>query len=168
MSRSGSNLTDISTLISDLRLNLRYSTSDNILGRPLCHQSKALLRSDAASALALAANEFKARGLNILVWDCVRSPEVQEQLLLVHASENYVRKRSNHCLGIAIDLTLCDTAGNDLDMGTDFDHFSPKAHLNSRTITTEQRANRKLLRSVMERAGFTVWPYEWWHFDYLK
>jgi D-alanyl-D-alanine dipeptidase len=73
---------------------------------------------------------------------------------------------SNHLKGLAVDLTLANYDGTYLDMGTDFDDFSERAHVDSALITPDQQANRKILQTAMEAHGYKPWPYEWWHFDY--
>ena len=81
---------------------------------------------------------------------------------------------SLHNTGGAVDLTLVTTRGHyALNMGCDFDDFTPKAWTNhfeedyeEHEVNTEARENRRLLYSVMTEAGFTNLPSEWWHFDY--
>ena len=75
-----------------------------------------------------------------------------------------------HTTGGAIDLTLIDEVGNELEMGTDFDDFSEKAatdyfekeEYNGSII----QKNRRILYDAMTKAGFTNLPSEWWHYDY--
>lgn len=71
-----------------------------------------------------------------------------------------------HTTGGAVDLTLTDQHGNLLNMGTEFDDFSPKASLYSSEITDEAKSNRKILLEAMESEEFVVYPDEWWHFSY--
>ena len=74
-----------------------------------------------------------------------------------------------HTTGGAIDLTIVDKNGNELDMGTGFDCFKDTANTNYfelNNINEEVKNNRRLLYTVMTEAGFTNLPTEWWHFDY--
>ncbi|HYC34350.1 MAG TPA: M15 family metallopeptidase [Candidatus Paceibacterota bacterium] len=74
-----------------------------------------------------------------------------------------------HASGGAVDLTLVDLDGNELNMGTVFDHFGPEAHANyyeENNIDTEIAQNRRILREALEAEGFKQYPDEWWHFDY--
>ena len=74
---------------------------------------------------------------------------------------------SPHLTGGSVDVTIVDANGNPLDMGTEFDDFSDRAHTNYfEGQDSPIRDNRRLLFSVMTRAGFTNFPYEWWHFDF--
>jgi len=74
-----------------------------------------------------------------------------------------------HATGGAVDLTLVDAEGKELNMGTEFDYFGPEAavlYFEGNNINDEVRQNRKLLREAMEIMGFRIEPYEWWHYDY--
>ena len=73
-----------------------------------------------------------------------------------------------HATGGAVDLTIVDAAGRELNMGTDFDDFTDEAHTAcfERSGDTAVRDNRRLLHNIMLAAGFTNFPSEWWHYDY--
>ena len=73
-----------------------------------------------------------------------------------------------HCRGVAIDLTLCDAQGNELDMGTDFDEFSDLAFHNCEKISAEAQRNRLILLGLMTAAGFDFYRNEWWHYQLFK
>lgn len=73
---------------------------------------------------------------------------------------------SPHQTGSAIDLTLINSGGNRLDMGTSLTDFGVKVHMENDLITPEQRGNRKTLRDAMTKAGFAYYPLEWWHYCY--
>ncbi len=72
-----------------------------------------------------------------------------------------------HSTGGAIDLTLTDSNGRELDMGTIYSEFdNPKMHTNSREISPSQRSNRVELLQLMGKCGFVNYPGEWWHFSF--
>ena len=79
-----------------------------------------------------------------------------------------------HTTGGAIDLTVLDPEGRELEMGCDFDAFTDKTCASyfevpehTPGITEERiRQNRRLLYFAMTDAGFTNLPSEWWHYDY--
>ncbi len=74
-----------------------------------------------------------------------------------------------HSTGGAVDLTLVYEDGEELDMGCCFDCFrelAAAAYFETNNENLTARENRRLLCSVMQRAGFTSLPSEWWHFDY--
>jgi zinc D-Ala-D-Ala dipeptidase len=75
---------------------------------------------------------------------------------------------------LLLDVSILDENGKELDMGTAYDDFSALAEprleqkfLKEGSLTAVQIRQRKLLREVMERAGFIALPVEWWHFDAL-
>lgn len=159
-------LVSLTSLIPDAILDIRYATGNNIAGRVLYDAAQPELEIVAAEQLVEAAEAFRAQGLRIVIWDGYRTPEVQRQLRAVNSDDHYVLEDSKHCEGLAIDLTLARPDGRYLDMGTDYDDFTPRAHADATELTDEQRANRALLAGTMQSCGFTQWPYEWWHFDY--
>lgn len=160
--------TDLGQLIPDSILDVRYATADNIAGRKLYERPAVKLLPAAAQALAGAADVLHRKRLRLVLWDGYRPEAVQQILRSIVQNDQYVLLESNHCKGRAIDLTLAYQDGTYLDMGTGFDDFSPRAHLDATDITQVQRQNRELLAAAMTGAGFTPWPYEWWHFDYLQ
>lgn len=161
----------LADLIPDAVIDLRYSQNENFTGQILYTGQQAIvpkLDEPAALALAQASDSLRRQGLFIVIWDSYRPETVQQQLRQINNDGNYVSENSNHCLGRAIDLTLMTSDGRYLDMGTDFDKFTPKAHANSQQIDSLQQANRQILKSAMKATGFKQWPYEWWHFDFIS
>lgn len=162
-------LVDIAALVPDAIIDLRYATTNNITNRILYtskEQSMPQLDKPAALSLVTVAALLREQSYRLVIWDAYRPTEVQIALLAAESDNRYVNPKSNHCLGLATDITIADKAGNYLDMGTDFDEFSPAAHSDYNDLTTEQTTNRQILESAMTAAGFKQWPYEWWHFDY--
>ncbi len=158
----------IKAAIPDAVINLRYASSDNFAHKKLYPANfAAKLDRKALRALTEAAKHFRRLGLRLVIWDGLRLPEVQDYFLQSINDHRYVRKNSLHLKGLAVDITLIDSDNNELDMGTDFDDFSEKAHVDSDDIDQQAQKNRLLLVKTMREAGFEQWPYEWWHFDYL-
>jgi zinc D-Ala-D-Ala dipeptidase len=167
-------LVDVQTLDSTIRVDARYAGSNNFTGAPLpgYDAPRALLRREAARALARVQDRLRKRGLSLLVYDGYRP--VRATLAMVRWAERsgrrsllndgYIASRSRHNLGLAVDLTIVDpTVGAPLDMGTPFDTFSESAH----TANAEGRVltNRRILLGVMEAEGFRNYEKEWWHFS---
>jgi D-alanyl-D-alanine dipeptidase len=103
------------------------------------------------------------------VYDCYRPPEVQKKFWALVPDERYVAnpvKGSKHSLGAAVDLTLVDRRGRELEMPTRYDDFTERAHRDYMKLPRRAIRNRALLREVMVRHGFVPLPTEWWHFDY--
>ena len=88
-------------------------------------------------------------------------PKVSKSLLF---KQGYITSKSSHTRGSTVDLTLIDSAGKELDMGTPWDFFSPKSWPSNHAISKQAQRNRFLLKDVMQRHGFITYKYEWWHF----
>lgn len=74
-----------------------------------------------------------------------------------------------HSSGGAVDITIIDDKGIELDMGSEFDEFSDRSYTDwyeRNDISDTIRDNRRLLHNVMLSCGFTNYPSEWWHYDY--
>jgi D-alanyl-D-alanine dipeptidase len=170
-------LSDIAGIVVDLR----YATADNFVGRDLYSPFDcAWLHRDAAAALeqVVAWLAVARPGCTALVLDALRPQRVQQQLWDALAGTDlqmYLAdpaRGSIHSYGMALDITILDERGKELDMGTGFDDLTclshPKLeaeHLASGALTPLQIANRQLLRDAMAQAGFHGISTEWWHFD---
>ena len=73
---------------------------------------------------------------------------------------------SGHQTGAAVDVTLCDDNGNEIDMGTPMNSCVPLSRTHAEGLTSEQRKNRDLLLNTMQSAGFINYPSEWWHYSF--
>jgi D-alanyl-D-alanine dipeptidase len=162
---------------------LKYSTTDNFVGADVYGALKnCYLQPEVTQMLAQAHAYLRAdfSEYRFLVYDGVRPLQVQQILwdtldVPMKDKPKYVsdpKKGSIHNYGAAVDLTLADAAGNPLDMGTAYDHFGYLAYpiheealLNSGELSSEQVQNRRILRGVMEKAGFSPITSEWWHFN---
>jgi D-alanyl-D-alanine dipeptidase len=166
-----------------IAIDLRYGSPNNFVGRNLYgDHARAYLHRLAAAKLQRAAENLGSLrpGFKLLILDALRPRSVQFILwekLAGTPEQQYVadpRIGSIHNYGFAIDLTIIDEQGRELDMGTAFDDFHPLAQtklegqfLADGTLSQEQWQNRLMLRSVMEGAGFIQLPIEWWHYDAL-
>ena len=167
--------------IAGIQVDLRYATDNNFVGRDLYSPYDcAWLHVDAASALEKVVAWLAARrpDLTPLVLDALRPQRVQQQLwdaLEGTGLQMYLanpERGSIHSYGMALDITLLDADGRELDMGTGFDDMTNRSHpaleegfLQAGQLTEEQVANRRLLREAMLQAGFLGINTEWWHFD---
>jgi D-alanyl-D-alanine dipeptidase len=167
--------------IEGIAIDLRYATANNFVGRDLYSPFDcAWLHVQAAQALEKVVAWLRARrpGCTPLVLDALRPQRVQQQLWdaldgtdLQMYLANPVRG-SIHSYGMALDITILDEHGRELDMGTGFDDMTElshpaleAAHLAGGQLTAQQLANRLLLREAMNEAGFVGIRTEWWHFD---
>jgi D-alanyl-D-alanine dipeptidase len=173
---------DIPT-IPNVHVSLRYASENNFLGKNIYgdfHQC--LLHEIAAGKFRQAARalEQERPGWKFLIFDCLRPRSLQEMLYAAvkgTARQPYVadpRTGSLHNFGFAIDLSLEDETGRELDMGTPFDDFTAlsrpdqeRENKEEGKLSTEQLEHRSILRNVMLKAGFIQLPIEWWHYDAL-
>jgi D-alanyl-D-alanine dipeptidase len=177
-------LTDVTQLIPDAQVELKYATTDNFMRRDVYGGLKrCFLVDDAARMLADARAVLKERApeLTFVLYDCARPRRVQLVMWDVvkgTKEQGYVANPhkppgSIHNLGCAVDMSLWDAKGNAaVDMGTPYDFFGRAAEprhevdlWKTGVLTSAQLANRLLLREVMLRAGFRILGHEWWHFD---
>jgi len=169
MGFSASPLVDASALIPGLRVDARYATPHNLLGRSVSGETRCLLLPEAAQALKRAQSLVARQGFTLLAWDCYRPPEVQQLLWEKQPTPGLVanpKRGSNHSRGVAIDLTLARADGAPLEMPTDVDDLSPRAARDATSgVSPAARANRETLKRAMLAAGFTSIRREWWHFD---
>ncbi len=166
-------------------IDLMYARADNFVGRVLYNDLReAYLHPVAMKCLLKAQSLLRQRhpGYRLIVYDAARPMSVQQQMWDVVKGTNKDRYVSNpahggglHNYGLAVDISIADSLGNPLSMGTPVDHLGPAAHITnegtlvaSGRITAQDRDNRRLLRSVMKEAGFTPLPSEWWHFNYCS
>ncbi|TAL14240.1 D-alanyl-D-alanine dipeptidase [Patescibacteria group bacterium] len=169
-----SSLIEISSLIPDVRLDLRYGTTNNITGRVLYPETRAFLVPDAATALKKVQTDLGSRGLGIMVWDAYRPLSVTHELwnATPESQKHYVadpEEGSRHNRGTTVDQTLFNLAtGQLLNMPTDFDDFTDRASPDFDEPDEERRSNRDLLRDRMEAHGFIVNEHEWWHYDWHR
>lgn len=162
-------LVEVLAHIPDALVELRYATRDNFVGEVMYPaDSRCLLRRDALLRLVKVADALRAEQLRLKLWDCYRPLAVQWKLWERFPKPGYVadpRRGGNHNRGAAIDLTLVDAAGDELEMPTPYDSFQKAAHQGYAGGTARSRQNRDRLRRAMEAAGFRINRSEWWHFD---
>lgn len=161
-------LVPLHQVVPDLMTDVRYATANNFTGQVLYPSDTIYARRIVAERLAAAQRAARALGLQLKVFDAYRPLSVQRRMWSIVPDERYVadpRKGSRHNRGCALDLTLCDSTGAELDMGTGYDEFTERAAATYTDLPPQVRANRGLLLRIMNDAGFDVLPSEWWHFD---
>lgn len=165
-------LVDLTTLDPAIRLDIRYATADNFLGTPVYTEAKASLQRPAAEALARAHRWLKLQGYGLLIHDAYRPWTVTKLFWEATPEDKRIfvadpSRGSRHNRGCAVDLTLYDLkTGTPVEMTGGYDEMSDRSYPDFPGGTSRQRWHRDLLRRAMERAGFQVFDYEWWHFDY--
>ena len=126
------------------------------------------MRKSTALKLNTVQRQLEGINLGLKVWDCYRPLAVQQILWTILPDERYVanpEKGSRHNRASAVDVTLVDLQGNELQMPTGFDDFSSRAHRQYQDIPEGAIRNRTLLEGLMKKAGFIPLPEEWCHYD---
>lgn len=162
---------DVAALDPSIRLDIRYATADNFTQTKIYDCPRCLLRPDAAKALVRAHKALQKKGLGLKMFDCYRPRPYQQRLWDKVPDPDYVTppaKGSMHSRGAAVDLTIVDKDGKELDMGTPYDFFGREAHTDNLNLPANVLANRHLLRTTLEATGFKGIRTEWWHFSYQK
>ena len=165
-------LVELVKLDLTIKLDIRYATTNNFLGTPVYTQERAFLQRPAAEALLRAHHELQARGYGLIIHDGYRPWYVTKIFWDATPDDKKIfvanpAERSKHNRGCAVDLSLCDLkTGKEVKMPSGYDEMSDRAFADYAGGTPEERARRALLRQAMEKQGFTVYPQEWWHFDY--
>lgn len=167
-----SDLVELVQLDSTFKLDIRYATSNNFVGKPVYKQAKAFLQKPAAEALVKAHQTLKKQGYGLQIFDGYRPWSVTKAFwdLTPKNKKHFVanpKKGSRHNRGCAIDLRLYRLkTGEQIKMTSAYDEMTPRSYPNYKGGTAEQRNMRDLLIKTMIANGFKVYPYEWWHFDY--
>lgn len=167
---------------ASIRVSLMYARADNFTGTVLYGDLReAYLHPKAAKALAKAQKRLKQLrpDLSLKVYDAARPMSIQQKMwdkVKNTSKDIYVSNPAHgggmHNYGLAVDITICDARGDTLDMGTKIDYMGSAAHIDreaqlvsQRRISAKARANRQLLREVMQYGGFHALRTEWWHFN---
>ena len=168
-------LVDVQALDPTIRLDIRYATANNFTGQPVYPAAVCWLRAETAERLLAVQADLKAEGLGLKVFDCYRPFSIQKKFWSLVPNEDYVAKPveengqpvlgSKHNRGAAVDLTLVDEGGRELEMPSGFDDFSDKANRACAACSDAARRNAARLEAAMRRHGFAPLPSEWWHFD---
>ena len=164
-------MVELKQLIPNIEYDLRYATTNNFMKTRMYPKATyfTFMRLPAASALKKVQEELNKKGLALKIWDAYRPYSVTEAFWELVKDDRYVadpKKGSGHNRGIAVDLTIINLADHrELDMGTGFDNFTDSAHQEFTNLPTEVLQNRNLLKTTMEKFGFTAFASEWWHYS---
>jgi D-alanyl-D-alanine dipeptidase len=166
---------DVRSVVPNALIDLRYATPNNFTHTQLYPAgARCLVHESMAPGLASAAKVLASQGNVLVFWDCYRPHEVQVKMFDIVPNPAWVAKPGNyaksHESGRSVDVTLADLSAQCprclVDMGTDFDDFSPHATAFATDgVSAAQQANRARLRDAMSAGGLSVYSGEWWHFD---
>lgn len=166
------NLIELKSLDSTFKYDIRYAGEKNFMGLKFYKSSHAFLQKPAALSLLNAHNQFKELGYGIVIFDAYRPWFVTKMFWegtpdsLRHFVAN-PDSGSRHNRGCAVDISLYELeTGKIVKMPSGYDEFTERAYPDYAGTTKSKKELRDLLIKVMKQNGFTVYKYEWWHFDY--
>lgn len=159
------NLKDYS---QDFVYDMKYATADNFLKGKVYDCAACYLRFKTIKAMIEANKEFIKKGYKIKILDCYRPLDIQKKMWEIVPNPQYVAnpaKGSIHNRGGAVDITLVNIKGKEIDMGTPFDFFGIDASHDYPNLSPEITENRKLLKKIMIKKNFNSFDSEWWHYN---
>ncbi|CAN5345007.1 N/A [soil metagenome] len=166
-------LIELKKLDKSIKLDIKYATADNFVGRAVYPAARAFLQRPAAEAVVRVHHWLARQGLGIVIYDGYRPWSITKLFwdVVREDQKKFVAdpaKGSKHNRGCAVDLGIYDLkTGKAVPMPSAFDEFTERASPSYFGGTDEERTNRDKLRQLMEANGFTVNPNEWWHFDLI-
>ena len=164
-------MVELIKLSKSIKLDIRYATDNNFVGRKVYPEGRAFLQRPAAEAVVRVHKKLKKQGLGLVIFDGYRPWAITKLFWEVTPEDKrkFVanpEKGSKHNRGCAVDLSIFNRkTGELIPMPSGYDEFTERASPDYTGGTDEERANRDMLRRMMEEEGFTVNPNEWWHFD---
>jgi D-alanyl-D-alanine dipeptidase len=162
-------LVEISPSEFDVLIDIAYATARNFTGQPVYRRPLCFLHPEAVEKLSLAIDLARPLGWKLKIFDAFRPSEAQWILWNHTPDPDFLadpRRGSAHSRGAAVDLTLVEAAtGEELDMGTEFDAFTPLSHHGNRDISPTAQRNRFLFLGLMSAAGWDFYSKEWWHYQ---
>ena len=141
----------------DFVFDMKYATADNFLKEKVYPCDECFLRVKTVKALLEANKSFLTKGFRIKLYDCYRPKSIQKKMWKIVPDANFVanpKKGSIHNRGGAVDISLVDSLGVEVNMGTKFDFFGEEASHNYQNLSEEILANRKFLKEVMLQHNF--------------
>src|ERR1051325_9510297 len=165
-------LVEVTKLDPTIKLDIRYATKNNFLGKAVYTEARAFLQRPAAEALVRVSQRLRQKGYGLVVFDAYRPWYVTKIFWDVTPEDKKIfvadpAKGSRHDRGCAVDLSLFDLkTGGGVKMPSEYDEMTERAHINYECASADAKALRELLRSAMSAEGFAVYEPEWWHYDY--
>jgi D-alanyl-D-alanine dipeptidase len=150
---------------------MKYATTDNFLKAKVYDCPECFLRLKTVKALMNANEDCIRKGYRIKIFDCYRPLDIQKRMWQIVPNPTYVAdpaKGSIHNRGGAVDITLVDTNGVELEMGTPFDFFGPEAAHDYQNLSDKVKQNRLLLKQIMAKNNFSSIESEWWHYNLIQ
>jgi D-alanyl-D-alanine dipeptidase len=162
---------ELHQLAPSIKYDIKYATTNNFVNKKVYPCAKCFLRPEVAYALQKIQMELQKKGYGLIIYDCYRPLNIQKQLWKMVPNSMYVAKPENgsmHNRGLAVDLSIVNSNGEPLNMGTSYDSFEKKAHSYYKKLPKYILENRKSLREIMHKYGLEPIRTEWWHYSYRQ
>ncbi len=162
-------LVNVTDYIPTIEVELKYATTDNFTGVKIYDFSETYLRYGTVEKLMKVQEDLQQQGLSLKIWDGFRPVSAQQKLWEVFPDPTYVANpqtgSSSHSRGSAVDVTIVDEYGIELEMPTGFDDFSTLADRDYSDCTASAEKHARLLEDLMLEHGFKPYFGEWWHYS---
>lgn len=159
---------NLKSVSAEFVIDMKYASKDNFMNQVVYDCDDCYLRYKTIRQLVEANNDFLKKGYRLKVLDCYRPLDIQKKMWKIMPNADYVanpKKGSIHNRGGAVDVTLVDASGKELNMGTHFDFFGEEASHHYQNLSEEALKNRIFLKETMIRHGFKPFDSEWWHYN---
>lgn len=168
-----SSLIEISHVNSKIVKDIRLATVNNATGKAIYTRADCYVHMDTAKALVKVQNELDAMGLSLKIYDAYRPLSVQKTLWAEAKNEHYCatpsKEPGGHPRGTAVDVTLVDKNGAELEMPTAYgDIHSKDIYKAEAKLSATAKHNVALLKRVMTKHGFAQSEPVWWHFELVN
>ncbi len=167
---SNNKLINLKEYIPDIVLDVRYATTNNFTKQKVYDTNLMYLRLPAAKALKEIQQELKIKNLGLKIFDAYRPYSITKKFYEIYKDTNFVAAPwygSRHNRACAVDLSIIDlSTGQEIPMPTEYDDFTEKAHPNYPNLPDSIKTNREILKNIMSKYNFSVYPSEWWHYDF--
>lgn len=161
-------LVKVKDYIPDIFVELKYASEDNFTGHKIYDFTEAYLRYGTVQKLMKVQEALRKQGLSLKIWDAYRPPAAQFVFWEICPDDTYIANPikgfSPHSRGGAVDITLADRTGKELEMPTEYDDFSGKAVRDYPDWTPQAVANQRIVEQLMVDNGFVAYEGEWWHY----
>jgi len=168
-------LVSLADIDPSIRIEMQFATAEHPFGRRFYRNHVAYLRYGTARKLAAVQEDLRQKGLGLKIWDAYRPFVVQEALFhaaggnpLWVSDPHRSSGKKTHVRGVAVDCTIIDASGNELEMPTpylDFENGAERMKHTWRDLPQNVLANRRLLMETMMAHGMELYTGEWWHYQ---
>ena len=160
-------IVDVRTIIPDIEYYMIFATPGNFTGETLYARDIPVLQAGTAEKLKKAHEVFAQDGYKIKIYDAYRPSSISGVLYSIIQDSTYIAPAgtSMHNRAAAVDMTLVDFDGNELEMPSPMHTLNRTSNRDYQGMTAESRKNMDYMTSIMRQCGFTTVQSEWWHFS---